>query len=82
MEYKWLLKEDELGFNFTISKYPKNSLEARRNALIMLFSEIMQKDTELNAKWVSDVDIWSMNDLIDTMQKQLEIFKRRTYDGK
>lgn len=76
-------EEDELGFNFTISKYLKDSLEARRNTLIMLFYEIMHKDSCMRERsGASDVEIWSINDLIDTMKAELELFKRRMYDGK
>lgn len=75
-------KEDELSFNFTISKYPTNSLESRRNTLIILFRELMDKDREMDTNWVSDANIWSINNLIDTMKNELELFKRRIYNEK
>lgn len=49
----------------------------------MLFYEIMEKDNYMRErKGASDMEIWSINDLINTMKVELELFKRRTYEGK
>lgn len=75
--------EDELGFNFTISKFPKDSLEARRNTLIMLFAKILERDGWIREQiHIDNADRWCFNDTIDIMKDELELFKRRIYDGK